>query len=202
MKFFLLPFIVTSTLAAALSPISRCGTAPPSASSLQQSRLFAAESRSPNFRVSDLITNQRTVDTYFHVLRNGTSPEEGNIPPSQLKAQLKVLNADFRGSGLQFRLAGTTRTTNASWYSADREVEMKTALRRGGYSTLNVYFHFFPDVLGYATVPFPNPDAWDVMIDGASVDFRTVPGGSTLLYNSGRALSHIRERRGRSVSTR
>lgn len=42
---------------------------------------------------------------------------------------------------MSFRLEGITRQFNATWSRNGDEIGMKTALRAGTYSTLNVYFH-------------------------------------------------------------
>ena len=57
---------------------------------------------------------------------------------------MKVLNAGFSGSGLNFALENTTRTVNAVWFGqiipgSAVEAQMKQQLRQGGPETLNVY---------------------------------------------------------------
>lgn len=46
---------------------------------------------------------------------NATS--NGNIPDSTVAAQIAVMNAAYGPAGVQFDLASTDRTTNASWYN-------------------------------------------------------------------------------------
>ena len=46
---------------------------------------------------------------------NATS--NGNIPDSTVAAQIAVMNAAYAPAGVQFNLASTDRTTNASWYN-------------------------------------------------------------------------------------
>ena len=57
---------------------------------------------------------------------------------------MKVLNAGFSGSGLNFALENTTRTVNAVWFDQATlgnaiQTQMKQQLRQGGPETLNVY---------------------------------------------------------------
>lgn len=54
------------------------------------------------------------------------------------------MNEDFASTGISFRLARTTRTTNAGWFnnagpSNSQQTAMKNALRVGGAADLNVY---------------------------------------------------------------
>ena len=46
---------------------------------------------------------------------NATS--NGNIPDSTVAAQIAVMNSAYAPAGVQFNLASTDRTTNASWYN-------------------------------------------------------------------------------------
>lgn len=85
-----------------------------------------------------------TPQVYFHVVRSGTSLSGGNVPQSQIQAQMNVLNADYAGTGLSFTLAGTDFTTNATWFNSatqgnSAQTAMKRALRTGGANALNVY---------------------------------------------------------------
>lgn len=67
-----------------------------------------------------------------------------NFSDSQISAQIDVLNSDYAGTGLKFRLASTTRTTNAVWFNSlgpdeSYDHDAKKALRVGGAADLNVY---------------------------------------------------------------
>ena len=101
------------------------------------------------------------------------------------------MNADYASAGISFNLLGITRTTNAAWYNDQAETAMKTALRKGTYGTLNVYFQNLSDgILGYCYFPVANPSASTLNIDGCAVLSTTVPGGSATNYNRGRTLTH------------
>ena len=56
-----------------------------------------------------------TINVYFHVIRKGTGIANGDIPDSQIADQISVLNAAYGKWGYRFSLAGTDRTTNATW---------------------------------------------------------------------------------------
>jgi hypothetical protein len=63
---------------------------------------------------------------------------------SQLHAQMDVLNRSFSHTGLAFRLAGITHTTNAQWFQSvgpdsSLQTAMKRSLRVGNVADLNVY---------------------------------------------------------------
>jgi hypothetical protein len=95
---------------------------------------------------------------YWHVINNGTSLANGNIPDSQIAAQMSVLNAAYAGTGWSFNLVQTTRTTNATWYTAgpgtSAEAAMKNALRVGTADDLNIYSsNPGGGLLGWATFP-------------------------------------------------
>ncbi|KAG9103887.1 hypothetical protein FRC06_007284 [Ceratobasidium sp. 370] len=138
------------------------------------------------------------IQVYWHVIRAGTTLAQGNIPDSQIAASITAMNAHYSGSGLRFALAGTDRTTNANWFNsvgpgATFQAQMKTALRKGGASTLNVYSVGFKSgsgagLLGYAT--FPSSYAGNPRDDGVVIRYSSVPGGSTANFNQGKTLTH------------
>ena len=55
-----------------------------------------------------------TINVYFHVINNGSA---GNVPDSQISAQINVLNAAYAATGWSFSLVSIDRTTNATWYT-------------------------------------------------------------------------------------
>src|SRR5215213_8552349 len=59
-----------------------------------------------------------TINVYYHVINRGSGIANGDVPLSQIQAQIQVLNSAFGGSfGWGYTLAGVTRTTNSRWYS-------------------------------------------------------------------------------------
>ena len=133
------------------------------------------------------------IPVYFHVIRSGTALEQGNIPDSQISAQMTVLNDAYASSGFSFQLIEVTRTTNASWFTmapdSAAEQQAKSALRRGGADTLNIYSaNPGGGLLGWAT--FPSSYAGNPQDDGVVILFSSVPGGSATPYNEGDTGTH------------
>ena len=135
------------------------------------------------------------VPVWFHVINNGTGANNGNVPDAQIQDQIAVLNAAYAStnSPFFFTLAGITRTTNATWYTlspgSTAESQAKTALRRGGAGTLNVYSaNPGGGLLGWAT--FPSDYASRPTQDGVVVLFSSLPGGSASPYNLGDTATH------------
>jgi hypothetical protein len=133
------------------------------------------------------------INVYFHVINNGTSLAAGNIPDSQIAAQMDVLNAAYAGTGWSFILVGTDRTTNATWYTmtpgSTAEAQAKNALRQGSADDLNVYTaNIGGGLLGWAT--FPSNYASKPKDDGVVVLFSSLPGGTAAPYNLGDTATH------------
>ncbi len=98
------------------------------------------------------------IDVYFHVINKGTGIANGDIPDSQITAQINVLNAAYAGTGWSFNLVSTDRTTNATWYAmgpgTSAEANAKAALRQGTADDLNIYSaNPGGGLLGWATFP-------------------------------------------------
>ena len=133
------------------------------------------------------------INVYFHVINNGTSLAAGNIPDSQIAAQINVLNAAYAGTGWSFILVDTDRTTNATWYTmtpgSTAEAQAKNALRQGSADDLNVYTaNIGGGLLGWAT--FPSNYASKPKVDGVVVLFSSLPGGTAAPYNLGDTATH------------
>lgn len=134
-----------------------------------------------------------TINVYWHVINNGTSLSNGNIPDSQINSQIAVLNAAYGPSGILFNLVATDRTTNATWYTAGpgttAESQMKNALRQGSADDLNIYSNNMGGgLLGWAT--FPSDYASQPKMDGVVILFSSVPGGTAAPYNLGDTATH------------
>ena len=147
-----------------------CGTeAPPIEFLAAASELAAGDAKyvapasNDNFRIAAVGGNPFetpiVVDTWIHVIAANTTVAGGYIPENQLTAQMEYLNESFGRlssslcyqmfsnpssgpSNIQFVLKGVTRTVNAAWTVdvTGAELEYKTALRKGDYKTLNLYF--------------------------------------------------------------
>jgi hypothetical protein len=148
-----------------------------------------------------------TIPVAFHVIRKDTTLDGGNIPTQQITDQVKVLNAAYKGTGFQFKLVSTTRTTESSWFNlvsggvsdsryyrgSGKEFKMKEALHQGDSRTLNVYSASLgQSLLGWAW--FPSDFSGDApladYLDGVVLDYRSVPGGSLSIYNEGDTGTH------------
>lgn len=169
----------------------RCGTR-----QLSDSEIVALEksvNRGKKGKTTDVIP------VWVHVINRGAGFDNGDVPDSMIRDQIRVLNESFNGrtgganSGFAFDLEGVTRTTNVTWFSqffdTNVELEAKTALRRGGPGTLNLYLVDASPYLGWAYFPsilnseFAN-------LDGVVVDFRSVPGGPFAIYSEGDTGTH------------
>jgi len=132
------------------------------------------------------------VNVYWHVINNGTSLSQGNIPDSQITQQMNVLNAAYNPWGWVFNRVQTDRTTNASWYTCSGgscETQMKNALRQGSAADLNIYSNNMGGgLLGWAT--FPSSYASQPKMDGVVILFSSVPGGTAAPYNLGDTATH------------
>jgi len=134
-----------------------------------------------------------TINVYFHVINNGSGLANGDVPDSQITAQMNVLNAAYAPTGWQFNRVATDRTTNATWYTMGQgsaaESQAKTALRKGTAADLNIYTaNLGGGLLGWAT--FPSGYASQPTNDGVVILFSSVPGGTTAPYNEGDTATH------------
>ncbi|KAJ3090857.1 hypothetical protein HK102_002458 [Quaeritorhiza haematococci] len=132
------------------------------------------------------------IDVHFHVINNGEGVDNGDVPQNMIDDQIRVLNEDFKGTGLfNFRLAAVDRTTNATWFTLGREsieeMDMKRTLRKGGPRDLNVYSANIR-ALGWATLPVDYES--DPTSDGVVISHSSVPGGSRAPFNLGKTLTH------------
>jgi hypothetical protein len=133
------------------------------------------------------------VPVYFHVINQGAGIANGDIPDSQITAQMNVLNAAYSNTPFKFTLAGTDRTTNSTWYNlrsgSAAEKKMKSALRKGTAAALNIYSaNLSGGLLGWAT--FPSSYTSQPSMDGVVILYSSVPGGSAAPYNEGDTGTH------------
>jgi Pregnancy-associated plasma protein-A len=155
-------------------------------------------------RTAALPPGSVTIPVVFHVIQaNGTAGVSGVgfVPIQQINDQIAGLNAAYSGQGsggtgadtpFRFALAGVDYTVNSNWFNAavgsNAEFQMKSALRVGSASTLNVYTNAADGLLGYATFP------WDYQAfpidDGTVILFDSLPGGAAFPYDEGDTLTH------------
>lgn len=137
--------------------------------------------------------NGGTINVYVHVINRGTGIENGDVPDSQIREQIKVLNDAYASTGWSFNLASIDRTTNARWFDMQpgtlAERQAKKALRKGTAEDLNLYTaNPGGGLLGWATFPWSyegNPD-----LDGVVVLYSSLPGGTAAPYNEGDTATH------------
>ncbi len=177
---------------------ARCGTRELSGADMARnaaaSRAFAAQRALMGLADAERPPASVVVPVYVHVIRRGTSVAEGNVPDSWVTAQMQVLNDAWGGpnSPFRFQLIEVTRTTNAAWYDMAgeaAELAAKTALKRGGPETLNIYVaDLSGGLLGYA---YYAEDAQAVgVLDGVVVLNASLPGGNAAPYNLGDTATH------------
>ena len=171
----------------------RCGTKQPGLEEVAQIEQGLA--RGQNGKTSDIIP------VWVHVISRGAGYENGELPASMINAQLKVLDESFNGrsgganTGFGFDLVGVTRTVNKEWFeqmATNFSVEMsaKTALRRGGPETLNVYTVDGGPYLGFAYFPSILNDPTYAILDGVVLHWRSLPGGTFAIYSEGDTAPH------------
>jgi hypothetical protein len=182
---------LASEIERASAPGRKCGSEVKSADEVAR---IDAEIRQASLSRRATDTNV-TIPVHVHVINKGAGLENGDVPDSQIQAQINTLNTAHTNSHTPFRftLASTDRTTNADWYTVapgtPEETAMKTALKIGGPSELNLYLaNLGGGLLGWAT--FPSDYQTAPQLDGVVILFSSVPGGSTQNYNLGHSATH------------
>jgi hypothetical protein len=170
----------------------RCGTRP--LSDLQIAELEKSVARGKKGKTAAVIP------VWVHVISRGAGFDNGDLPDTMIRNQIRVLNESYNGrtgganTSFGFELAGVTRTVNADWFTqfagdTDLELAAKTALRRGGPGTLNIYTVDASPWLGWAYFPSILNTA-DANLDGVVVDWRSLPGGPFTIYSEGDTATH------------
>ena len=172
-----------------------CGTHQPTLEEMAQSDLDVALQAG----IAERAPGSVNVPVWVHVINKGNGISNGDVSSSMINNQIAVLNESYSGqtggvdTPFRFTLAGTTRTTNATWFNtcdqSSTENAMKSALRRGGPETLNVYTcNPGGGLLGWATFPSWYASAPDD--DGVVLLYSSLPGGSAAPYNEGDTATH------------
>lgn len=171
-----------------LSPTQRtCGA--PEVSPVEQAAVTEAVAKfikdHPN-----LVDAGGQIKVAFHVIYSGST---GNIPQSQIDAQIAKLNSDYAGTGFTFVLSTVDRTNSNSWFTmtpgSAKERNAKNALKKDPAHRLNIYTcKPGQGLLGWATFPWSYGES-DYR-HGVVIHYGSVPGGYLSPYNLGRTAVH------------
>ena len=135
-----------------------------------------------------------TVPVAVHVVSEGPSPAQGNVPDAWIAAQVDTLNATYGRLGLRFALALVQRVENPAWYrdlelGSAQERAMKDALALDPARVLNLYTaRPSGDYLGWATLPDAGAEA--DRGQGVVVLDQSLPGGTAAPYDLGHTTTH------------
>ncbi|RAH55571.1 metalloprotease MEP1 [Aspergillus piperis CBS 112811] len=131
---------LSTRCSAQLSGRDFCSTpAPDESLRAEHRRLYDLQAqRGSTAEESREVVSMIEIETWFHIV---SSNEASNaVSDDMITSQLSYLQKAYESATISYRLEGITRHINDSWARNDDELGMKNALRRGNYSTLNVYF--------------------------------------------------------------
>jgi hypothetical protein len=175
---------------------AQCGTFEPPATLSAEAEM--AIPRAENNGIRTARSSEVVIDTFIHVLHNGTTTEQGFLSEEQIEAQMNAINEAFAPYSFRFNLIEAQQIENEDWAYSQFRNEMKYQLHKGSYSDLNLYFvnrmGAVDGVTGECTFPndpniFIDPDLFQLR-DGCLVVSHTVPGGSHPAYNLGLNAVH------------
>ncbi|KAL4880332.1 hypothetical protein BJY04DRAFT_191634 [Aspergillus karnatakaensis] len=160
---------------------ARCGTRPPTANVKAHHKYFQDKEDRDAARAITRDVFDVTIDTYVHIIANNATHYNTTALPKQITQQIDVLNENYIGTGFSFNLVNVSYTHNNQWTAildgTPEEYEIKSTLRRGDYTALNLYFGTIGGgILGYATFP-DDVTPRDFLLDGVVCDPNTLPGG-------------------------
>jgi hypothetical protein len=130
------------------------------------------------------------IDVVWHDIRKDDGSEGSTT--TMINSAIDVLNLAYDGTGFSFSLVATTVTSSTTYWGAEagseEELAMKSQLRTGDCSTLNIYSNGQTTLLGWAR--FPSDCALNTILDGVVITYQSSPGGNLLNYNLGDTLTH------------
>lgn len=137
-----------------------------------------------------------SVPTYFHIVT--TAASQGQITQLMANDQIAAMNTAYAPYNIQFALENVSFTVNDAWAvgAGSDDTAMKTALRQGTYSALNIYFqtNLTGDILGICTLPSSignaPVDPSTYVADGCNIQANTMPKGTIEGYNQGMTAVH------------
>ncbi|KAG8625286.1 hypothetical protein KVT40_007037 [Elsinoe batatas] len=177
--------LASSALSASAQTFGACGT-----------REAPVELRRPAAQIQDeffgaqVAADSYTIETFVHVIT--TQAAENDYPRALINAQLQTLNERYAASSFSFNTVSVDYYVNDTWarcydpFGTSCQREYKSALRKGTYSDLNLYY--LSDLgegiglLGFATFPETAPTATDVILDGAVNLAATLTGAGVPSY--------------------
>jgi hypothetical protein len=151
---------------------------------------------SPRKREESLIRRQSItviINTYIHLVYS--SGKRNSIPDQMWQSQFAAINQAFHVSGFVYRLIGLDKTVNDNWAAGNNNTIMQNTLRRGTYSTMNLYFmtDLGGGIIGQCSLPYyigTNPSPATYATDGCLIHAATMPGGTFADYNQGKTAVH------------
>lgn len=171
----------------------RCGTKTPTAdeAQLKERHFQATRSKLDITTLAARPAGSVQIDVYMHVITDNNG--NGTLSSTTINDQIDVLNAAYSSTPFTFNLVSTDVTANNSWYNvgygSSAETAMKTALRQGDATDLNIYTaEIGGGLLGWAT--FPDSYASDPSDDGIVLLVSSLPGGSATNYDEGDTATH------------
>lgn len=170
-----------------------CGTV--TMSVVEQSQIEEQVTRYLAEQVPVLVSGGN-IKVAWHVVYNGST---GNIPQSQIDAQITELNKAYAGfygganTGYTFSLASVDRTNNRRWFSmtpgSNAESQAKNGLALDPLHRLNIYSAApGQGLLGWATFPWSYSE--NSKLHGVVIHYGSVPGGYLSPYNLGGTADH------------
>jgi hypothetical protein len=167
----------------------RCGTAEPA-----EGTVPFMSGKQPGASLDAIVE----VPVAFHVIyketyKDGKKVYIGNVPDSQLDAQIRVLNAAYASAGFVFTKRSVDRRSNSTWFKMSMgstdEATAKRTLAIDPTHVLNIYTASpGNNILGWAYFPWAYPET--NTLHGVVLLYSTLPGGSAAPYNLGHTATH------------
>lgn len=154
--------------------------------------------RAPGKYLQRSLESETEIPVAFHVIYkekrlSGRKTRIGDVPESQLAAQIDVLNEAFAGTGFTFRLASVDRKNSSKYFAmtpgSRAEQDAKKALAIDPARTLNIYTAGpGQNLLGWAYYPWAAAE--NSFWHGVVLLYSTLPGGAAAPYDLGHTATH------------
>ncbi len=137
-------------------------------------------------------TEDDKIDVWVHVVHDG---KNGLVPDRDVIKQIKVLNRAFKKHGIEFELAGITKTKKRSWFrkcgtwNPYRKMTDKLAVDPS--RNLNIYTCDPGGVLGLVwDLPGGPTGITGTAQDGVVALYSSLPNGTAAPYDEGDTVTH------------